>query len=95
MANVTTAKRNKFEPIVIELDGRKIEICACGQTKNADRTCDGTHHEVNAKIEKSENDPRKTMTVEEVLAKLNTELNVNETDKHECACGGNCGCGGN
>ena len=99
MASVTNkkqpvlAKRVQFEPIIIEIDGKEVEICACGQTKNEDRTCDGTHNKLNAQIE---NDG-KTMTIEEALSKLNLE---SESEKHECACGGqcshdgqNCGCG--
>jgi CDGSH-type Zn-finger protein len=89
---IASTRKTRFEPIVIEIDGKTVEICSCGQTKNEDRTCDQTHNELNAQMdaEESGND-NKTMTVEEVLNKLNEEQ---ISGNHECACGGSCGCGG-
>lgn len=87
MAMVET-KRTKFEPIVIEIDGQKVEICSCGQTKNEDRTCDETHEILNAEMEKEDG-----LTVIQVLEKLNAEQQT-KGEKHKCSCGGNCGCRG-
>ena len=84
---MATTRRPRFEPIVIEIDGKEVEICACGQTKNEDRTCDGTHKKLNAQMDEEEKNG-KTMTVEEVLNKINEE----QMNGHQCACGGNCGC---
>lgn len=85
MAMVET-KKTRFEPIIVEIDGQKVEICSCGQTKNQDRTCDETHDIINAEIEKEDG-----LTVIQVLEKLNKEQS--KGGKHMCACGGDCGCG--
>ncbi len=94
---MATTKRQRFEPIVIEIDGKEIEICACGNTLNEDRTCDGTHKKLNAQMDEEEANG-KTMTVEEVLEALNQSQSCcgghshAHKEDHACACGGNCGC---